>query len=115
MSFISEYPTPHRVSKFLTESLEGEDVVFVTYLNSVCYGGKECLTPRLISMMEAMQVSNRISTVLHFGNPYVVEDLPHISRVVIGCASERGVEAGLDVLAGKSGANGVLTYDIQFR
>lgn len=114
-TFISEYPTPNRVSKFLSESLDHGDVVFITFLNSACYAGKECLTPRIVSMVEAMQVSERISTLVHFGNPYVAEDFPHTSRVIIGTASSMGVDAGLDVLAGEYPANGVLTYDVKLK
>ncbi len=115
VGYISEYPTPARVSDFLSESLDHGDVVFITFLKSAAYAGKECLTPRIISMMEAMQVSNRISTLVHFGNPYVAEDVPHVSRAIIGTASSMGVEAGLDVLAGEYPAKGVLTYDVKLK
>lgn len=113
--FISEYPTPNNVSIFLSDTLDCGDVVFISFLNSNCYAGKECLTPRIISMLEAMQVTERISTFVHFGNPYVAEDLPHASRVIIGSASSASVEAGLDVLAGNYPAMGVLTYDIKLK
>lgn len=114
-AYISEYPKPGRVSRFLSESMDCGDVVFVTFTNTRCYAGRECLTPRIVSMMEAMQVSGRISTLLHFGNPYVAEDVPHVSRVIIGSPSAMSVEAGLDVLAGEKKAAGVLTYDIKLK
>lgn len=115
VAFIAEYPKPRRVQQFLSESLGYADVIFITFINSTCYAGKECLTPRIVSTMEAMQVSDRISTLLHFGNPYAAEDAPHIPRVVIGAASRMSVEAGLEVLAGERGAAGVLTYDVNLR
>lgn len=115
VGFISEYPTPARVERFLSESLDHGDVVFITFNEAMAYSGKECLTPRMISMLEAMQVSERISTILHFGNPYVVSDLPHIPRVLIGTCSGKGVEAGLEVLAGNYPAKGVLTYDVTLK
>ena len=115
VGYISEYPTPNRVSQFLSESLGHGDVVFITFINSAAYAGKECLTPRIVSMVEAMQVSKRISTLVHFGNPYVAEDFPHTERVLIGAASSMGVDAGLEVLAGEYPAKGVLTYDIKLR
>lgn len=115
IGYISEYPTPNRINEFLSESLDHGDVVFITFLNSACYAGKECLTPRIVSMLEAMQVSERISTLVHFGNPYVAEDCPHVSRVIIGTASSMGVEAGLNVLAGEYPALGVLTYDVKLK
>lgn len=79
------------------------------------YIGYERFTPRIISLMEAMHVTNRISTVVYFGNPYVLEDLPHVSRVIIGTVSSDGVQAGLRVLAGEYPAKGTLTYDITLK
>lgn len=115
IGFITEYPTPARVQNFLSECLDCGDVVFITFYKSAAFAGKECFTSRIISMMEAMQVSDRISTVLHYGNPYLIEDLPHIPRILIGTCSSKGVDAGLDVLTGKAGAKGVLTYDVKFK
>ena len=62
--------------------------------------------------MDALQVTDRVSTVVHFGNPYVLEDLVHIPRVLIGTCSLGGVDAIFDVLAGSYPAKGVLTYDV---
>ena len=89
--------------------------VFVTFFNSQCYIGIECFTSRIVSLMEAMQVSNRISTILHFGNPFVLEDVPHIPRVIVGTISQSGVKAALDVLAGNAEPKGSLTYRVRFR
>ena len=62
-----------------------------------------------------MQVTNKISTLIHFGNPYVLEELAHISRVIIGCLNEDNVSTALDVLAGNYPAKGVPTYDINLK
>jgi len=111
---IGEYPTADRIEKFLRESL-GYEVVFITFFNSQCYIGSECLTSRIISLMEAMQASDRISTVVHFGNPFVLEDVPHVSRVIVGTISADGVVAALEVLTGTREAKGCLTYDVKLR
>ncbi len=111
---IGEYPTADRIEKFLRESL-GYEVVFITFFNSQCYIGSECLTSRVISLMEAMQASDRISTVVHFGNPFVLEDVPHVSRVIVGTISADGVVAALEVLTGTREAKGCLTYDVKLR
>ena len=111
---VGEYPTADRISGFLRESL-GYEVVFITFFNSQCYIGSEHFTSRIISLMEAMQVSERISTVVHFGNPFLLEELPHIPRVIVGTISKAGVRAALDVLCGIARAGGTLTYDIRFQ
>ena len=99
----------------LEQSVDYDDVVFITYMESQCYVGRECLTSRITSLIQALQVTNRISALVHFGNPFVVEDLVHIPRVLIGGISTGSVECTLDVLAGNYPAKGVLTYDVKFQ
>lgn len=116
IGFISEYPTQNRIAEFLSECLDCDGVVFITSYIYGCYKGKESFTARILSMMDAMQVSNRISTIVHFGNPYLLEDIPHIPRILSGICSVAGVEAALEVLAGEREAKGTLTFDnIQFK
>lgn len=112
---ISEYPSSKQIQRLLEDSVEYDDVVFITFMESAAYIGKECLTSRIISVIEALQITNRISALIHFGNPYVLEDLPHIPRVIIGCLSQKNVVTALDVLAGNYPAKGVPTYDIKLR
>lgn len=109
---ISQFPLGWRISKALSDSLDHE-VVFITYQDAQAYVGKECLSSRIISLMDAMQVSNRISTIVHFGNPYVLEDLPHIPRVIVGGASAKCIDVAFEVMAGNTVAEGVLTYDVK--
>jgi hypothetical protein len=65
-------------------------------------------------MMQAMQVSDRISTIVHFGNPYILEDVPHIPRVIIGGGFKKSIDAAFEVLLGNEKAQGTLTYDVKF-
>ena len=110
---LKEYPEPGDMDRLLNLAIGYDEVVFITYFNSAACVGRERFTPRIISLIEAMQVTNRISTLLYFGNPFVLEDIPHISRLLVGPTSEMAVEAGLDVLAGDYDAKGVLTYDVK--
>jgi len=112
---ISEFPSASQIQRLLEDSVDYDDVVFITFTESSAYTGKECLTSRIISVIEAMQITDRISTLIHFGNPYVLEDLAHIPRVIIGCLSEENVDTTLDVLAGLYPAKGVPTYDISLK
>ena len=109
---LSEFPENWRIRNALSDSLDYE-VVFITYQDGRPYMGKECFAPRVISLMDAMQVSSRISTIVHFGNPYALEDLPHIPRVIIGGVSAKSIEAAFDVMEGKASAEGRLTYDVK--
>ncbi len=112
---INEFPSPAQNMHLLERNVTYDDVVFITFMESQAYVGKECLTSRIISVIQALQITNRVSTLVHFGNPYVVEDLVHISRILIGGMSAGSIECTLDVLAGDCPAKGVLTYDdVQF-
>lgn len=112
---ISEFPTPEQSWSLLQRSLGFDDVIFITYFQGGAYIGRERFTPRIISLLEAMQRTERISTVVYCGNPYVLEDLPHFSRVIIGTVSADGVQAALRVLAGEYPAKGTLTYDVRLK
>lgn len=112
---IDEFPPAWHNMRVLDQSLDCEDVIFITFFNSQAYIGTEALTTRIVSLMNAMQVSGRISTVVHFGNPYVLEDLPHIPRVIIGTTSAGCLDGAINVLAGNYPAKGVLTYDVKLK
>ena len=77
----------------------------ITYAESAAYIGRECLTSRIVSVIQAMQIANLVSTIVHFGNPFVLEELEHISRILIGSTSKELTRCALDVLAGKYPAN----------
>lgn len=108
------FPTAWENQCALEKTLGYDDVIFITYFDAQAYIGKECLTSRVVSLIDAMQVDNRVSTVVHFGSPYVLEDLVHIPRILIGGCSLAGVDAAFEVLAGNYPAKGKLTYDAKF-
>ncbi len=112
---LTEFPTPGDMCRAVEKAPNFDDVVLITYFNSTCYVGMEVFTPRIISLMHAFQMTNTVSTVLHFGNPYLLEPLPHVSRVIIGTMSADGVRAAFDVLAGRYPAKGVLSYDVKLK
>lgn len=114
VTLLSEFPTSREIEILLNNSLN-QETVFITFCISQAYVGAERFTPRIISLMEAMKVTNRVSTVVHFGNPFLLEDLPHMPRLLVGTISSMGVEAGLKVLAGEYPAKGVLTYDVKLK
>lgn len=118
---VNEYPTPKQNRKVLRDIMGFEtgepydDVVFITFYQSQTYVGRECFTARIVALFEALNVTESTAALVHFGNPFVVEDLPHIPRIILGVSSRQSVEAGLEVLAGKYPAKGKLIYDVKFK
>ena len=111
---IRQFPTGYEIQCALEKTLGYDDIIFISYFDAQAYIGKEAHTPRIISMIDALQVDNRVSTVVHFGSPYVLEDFTHIPRILVGGSSLEGVEATFQVLAGNYPAKGKLTYDVKF-
>ena len=112
---LKEYPVPWIIRCVLEKATEFDDVVFITYMEGSAYMGKEEFAPRIISMMEALKITDKISAIVHFGNPYALENLPHIPRIIIGCCSEKSTLTSLEVLAGDYPAKGKTTYDVKFK
>ena len=113
--YLSEFPSRSDVNDLLVDSLEYEDVVFIGNFCGAPYLGIEHYTPRIISVIEALQVDDRISAMVHLGNPYVLEDLAHVPRIVVGCTSRSSSMYTLEVLAGVREPLGVPTYEIKLR
>ena len=111
---VREYPSPNEVQNALQNAANYDDVIFVTYQDAAAYAGRECLTPRVVSMIDCLQVTDSVSTIVHFGNPYVLEELVHIPRIIIGSCARGSVDAAFEVLMGNYPAKGSLTYDVKF-
>lgn len=108
-----QFPRQIHNMRILSNSIGYDDVIFITFTEAMAYMGAEHLTRRVEILIEAMQYTNRISTLVHFGNPCVLENLPHISRYILGGLSEKSVETCLEILAGEYEAKGVPTYDFK--
>lgn len=112
---IRQFPSQRDNNLAVDKSVKFDDVIFVTFTEGRPYVGREQFTPRIISLIESMQMTNQVSTIVHYGNPYALEDLPHIPRVIFGTCSKQGVMAALDVLAGIYPSKGKLTYKVNLK
>ncbi|MBR3933182.1 MAG: hypothetical protein IKJ68_04675 [Clostridia bacterium] len=112
---ISQFPSPNQNMDVLQDSVDYDDVVFLTFAEAPAYAGSDHLTHRIVALINALQLSGKLSTIAHFGNPYPLEELNHVPRILIGGVSPDSINAGLEVLAGKYEAKGVLTYDVNFQ
>ncbi len=110
---IHQFPSQAEMMYTLSDSLGCDELVFITFSEKLAYTGKEHLTRRIESLIEAMQLTGRISTLIHLGNALVLKNLPHIPRCIFGGHSADSVDATLEVLAGEYPANGVPTYEFK--
>ncbi len=112
---LPEYSSGIQNMNFLEMVPNYDDVVFVTFNAVECYIGKERLTSRTISLIDALQVTNSVAAVLHYGNPYVLEDLAHVPRVLVAGTAPKTAMYAIDVLAGKYEAQGILTHAVKLK
>lgn len=108
--FIHQMPTARQNQLALIYATKNEDVVFLTFSETIAYVGQDEITKRVRTLMEAMQYTDKISAVVHFGDPTTLSGLPHIPRYIMGDTYEGSVDACLDVLAGKLEAKGKPVY-----
>jgi hypothetical protein len=115
IDFFQEFPSQHQNVTILNNSLGCDQTIFVTFTEPLSFTGKEYLTRRLISLISAMQMTDRVTGLIHFGNPTVLEEVPHIPRIILGGQSETAVETAFDVLTGEYTAEGVLNCEVNFK
>lgn len=112
---IHEFPVSLHIMHTLEEAVNYDDVVMITFIEGQAYVGIEKFTPRIESMINALQATDQIAAIIHAGNPYALEDLAHIPRKIFVGRSIQSMDRALDVLAGKLEAKGKLTYDVKFK
>ena len=108
-----QFPKQTHNHRILSSAVDYDGVIFLTFSEALAYTGPEHLTRRVETLITAMQYTNQISTLIHFGNPCILGNLPHIPRYILGGLSEESVETCIEVLAGEYEAKGVLTYDVK--
>lgn len=112
---IYQFPTAAQNMAALQDSLGFDDVVVINFTEAPAYTGSDRITRRLLAVYDAMQVTDRISTFLHFGSPFVLDEIPHVKRLLIGGISSASVDVALEVLAGKRISNGKMTYEVNIK
>ncbi len=113
--FIHEFPSQGELVQTYEDTLGCDELVFMTFSEALAYVGPEHITTRMKNLINSMQRTERISTLIHVGNPHIVEDLPHIKRLLFCGQTTDGIEAALEVLAGAYSANGKPTYKLNLK
>lgn len=107
-----QFPSQNQMADILNHSLGYENVIFVTYAEALAYTGAAHLTRRVETLINAMQMTNRISALIHFGVPKVLGNISHIPRIILGGTSKVAVNYAFEALAGEFEPEGKLTYDV---
>ena len=82
--YLPEFPEWKANEAVLLAASEHDDVVFVTYCATAAYRGTDCLTRRVESVIDCVNIAGKLAAVVHVGNPYALEPLRHVSRILFG-------------------------------
>jgi len=107
---INVFPNKKQIENVCFESTKVDEVHFITFAEVGAYAGSENLTEKITNLMAAMK--SKLSTIVHFGNPYSIAKAPHFPRVIYSLGPV-DMKYPLEVLTGKLEPKGKLPIDIQ--
>ena len=110
--FISEFPHAVQNENVCAKALKNEDVVFVTFCEPAPYQGIDGLSERLRYLIHSM--ADHVAAIVHVGNPYAMEKVPHVPRLIIGFPHPTCLEALPKVLAGEICPKGKLPINFKW-
>ena len=108
---ITQYPDAHQTRVVLESQTNYDDVVFITFTKSEAYTGRECLSTRIVDLMDALQSTAKIVAHIHYGNPFAGATAPYTPRYINGYCSAECVNNTLLVLSGDLTPKGVIPYN----
>lgn len=114
IEFLPEFPGQLDNERVLVATTKYDETVVVTFCTTSAYLGTDSLTRRAEAVINAINLSNKLAGVVHFGNPFALQPLLHIPRKIFGYNMPDSQEYAIDVLAGKLPANGTLPFHIEF-
>ena len=114
IEFLPEFPNALDNERILLSATCHTEVVFVTYCATGPYLGTDCLTRRAEYLINSLIGAGKVSTILHFGNPFAVKKLLHTKRRLFGYMMPDSQIYAIDVLAGKLAPKGKLPFNIKF-
>ena len=112
--WLPEYPNAKDNEKVLLAATRHKEVVFITYCNTRPYLGTDCMTRRVESVINALIMSEKVSAVVHFGNPFAQKPVKHVARRLFGYMMPQSQLHAIEVLAGKLPAPGKLPFHVEF-
>lgn len=96
---INQFPSPSQVERVCYASTKADDIIFITFNVVGAYQSSEALTQKVINLIQTLL--HKTAAVVHFGNPYAAEDLPHIPRLLLSFNGNVNMEYPLAILSGE--------------
>ncbi len=103
---LSEFPSPSDNETILNACASYSEVVFVSFCTTAPYMGTDSMTRRVESVIDCINISGKLSALVHFGSPLAVKRLHPIDRVILGYNAPDAQRYAFEVLSGKIEAKG---------
>lgn len=113
--FLPEFSNAWENERVLLAVNNHDEVVFVTFCVTACYLGTDGLTRRTEAVINCVTFSDKVSAIVHFGNPFALLPINHVKRKIFGYTSPASMPHAFDVLAGKIPAKGELPFSINYK
>lgn len=105
---ISEFPDPSEIEPLLDKISAADETIFYTYCYAGAYMGSDCLTNRMEYIIDRNQ--DKISTLIHIGNPYEVKKFKKIKRIIGSLRKNEDIM--IKILKGEIEPNGKFPFDL---
>ena len=109
----SQYPGQKQIEAVSYASTKADELVFITYNLVSSYMGSEMLSDRMLALMNSVQ--DKIGAELHIGNPYALENLPHLPRILASFGWGDSLRYMLDALAGRYVPKGTIPVRLNLK
>ena len=109
--YLCEFPHRDQIERVCAEAAYHEDVVFVTFCEPNAYQGTDGLTERIRYLIESM--AYHVAAIVHVGNPYALQKVVHMPRIIFGYPHQTCMDALPLVLAGEMEAAGKMPLNLQ--
>ena len=110
IAFISEFPHRDQIERVCAASVYHDDVVFVTFCEPNAYQGSDGLTERVRYLIRSM--AYHVAAIVHVGNPYAIQKVVHVPRVIYGFPHVTCMDALPLVLAGELKPEGKMPLNL---
>ena len=113
---MNRLPATRDINKVCSLATRCDEVVFVTNAFIRAYAGGSSLTDPLVNTIRSMQ--DKVAAVIHIGNPYAVNKLPHIPRIIFDVNREymgETIDAALEILSGEYEPQGTLPVHLNLK
>lgn len=109
-----QYPSTQQTEQVCSAATKVDEVIYITFVTSGAYRVGENLTENAINIIRSMK--NKVSAICHLGNPYAMEMVPHVPRLIFGVGGGAATVANMvSALNGEYEPKGVMPLKLKLQ